>query len=261
MIQVGDKDLDRYRLGHIPGAIYLDTNALERAPSWNIFPADQLELVLLAHGIHSEMMVVLYGSDPLAVARIGLVLLYAGVRDLRIFGGGLEAWKLCGYPLEPGIHSPVPVAAFGSPIPAHPEYIVDMRQVRALPADPDPILACVRTWEEFIGQISGYDYIQPRGRIPGSVWAALPGSEAYRAGQSFTPASAARLDQEILARWRERGLTPDKKIVFYCGTGWRASEAFLYAYRLGWRDISIYDGGWLEWSAQADNPIVVGEPG
>jgi len=27
---------------------------------------------------------------------------------------------------------------------------------------------------------------------------------------------------------------------------------------LGWKDISIYDGGWLEWSAQADNPIEVG---
>jgi len=48
---------------------------------------------------------------------------------------------------------------------------------------------------------------------------------------------------------------------FYCGTGWRASEAFLYACWLGWKNISIYDGGWLEWSAQADNPIEVGEPG
>ncbi len=128
-------------------------------------------------------------------------------------------------------------------------------------SEQDGVLACVRSWDEFVGKISGYDYIQPRGRIPGSTWAALPGDEAYRDRHCQDSAGTARLCREIEVGWREQGLTPDKKIAFYCGTGWRASEAFLFAYRMGWKDISIYDGGWLEWSAQADNPIGVGEPG
>jgi len=260
VIQVGDKDLDRYRMGHIPGAIYLDTNTIEHAPSWNVIPDDQLEQALLAHGIHHSRPVVLNGRDRLAVARIALVLLYAGVRDVRVFWGGTETWTSHGYPLEMGVKPPVPVNAFGSKLPAHPEYIVDLQQLRLLLADQSAVVACVRTWDEFIGKISCYDYIEPKGRIPGSVWAPLPSAEAYSDRQSQSPASTARLCQEIVVSWRERGLTPDKKIAFYCGTGWRASEAFLYAHWLGWKNISIYDGGWLEWSDRGDNPIAVGEP-
>jgi molybdopterin synthase sulfurtransferase len=261
VIQVGDGEPDQYRLGHIPGAIYLDTSAFECAPSWNVIPDDQLEQALLAHGIRSEKLVVLYGRDRLAVSRAALVLLYAGVRAVRVLWGGVAAWSNAGYLLETGAKPLIPVAAFGRQLPAHPEYIVDMQQVRALLAERDGLLACVRSWDEYIGRISGYDYILPRGRIPGSVWAALPGDEAYRDRHSPDPAGTASLCQEIEAIWREQGLVPHKKIVFYCGTGWRASEAFLYAYWMGWKNITVYDGGWLEWSAEADNPIEVGEPG
>ena len=54
--------------------------------------------------------------------------------------------------------------------------------------------------------------------------------------------------EEIDANWRAAGITPDKKVAFYCGTGWRASETFFYASVMGWPQVSIYDGGWFEWS-------------
>ncbi|NWP29049.1 sulfurtransferase, partial [Escherichia coli] len=41
--------------------------------------------------------------------------------------------------------------------------------------------------------------------------------------------------------------------------GWRASEAFFYAWLMDWKRISVYDGGWYEWSADPKNPIVTGE--
>jgi 3-mercaptopyruvate sulfurtransferase SseA len=50
-------------------------------------------------------------------------------------------------------------------------------------------------------------------------------------------------------------------LAFYCGTGWRASETWFYAYLMGWDRIAVYDGGWFEWSRDpASNPIEVGEP-
>jgi len=51
------------------------------------------------------------------------------------------------------------------------------------------------------------------------------------------------------------------RLIFYCGTGWRASLAFWYALELGFGDCaSVYDGGWWEWSADPGNPIVVRKP-
>jgi thiosulfate/3-mercaptopyruvate sulfurtransferase len=41
---------------------------------------------------------------------------------------------------------------------------------------------------------------------------------------------------DIAAQWRTWGVTPDKRVAFYCGTGWRASEAFFYAYLMDLRE-------------------------
>ena len=58
--------------------------------------------------------------------------------------------------------------------------------------------------------------------------------------------------------WYEEGITSEKAVSFYCGTAWRSSLAFLFAYMMGWEDISNYDGSWYEWSMGPDadiNPI------
>ena len=53
---------------------------------------------------------------------------------------------------------------------------------------------------------------------------------------------------DIAAFWAEQGVHPGLALAFYCGTGWRASLAFYYAWLMGWERISVYDGGWFEWS-------------
>ena len=53
---------------------------------------------------------------------------------------------------------------------------------------------------------------------------------------------------EIEEMWNKLGITRDKKLIFYCGTGWRSSVAFFYAYLLGWKEFSNFDGSWYEWS-------------
>jgi thiosulfate/3-mercaptopyruvate sulfurtransferase len=261
IFEVGSDENEKYRRGHIPGAIYFDTNSFEQAPTWNIIAVAELEQVLLAHGITRDMPIVLYGRDPLAVARTVVVLLYAGVADVRWLDGGIEAWKVNGYALEEEPHAPTPARAFGGPLPAHPEYIADIGQVRAWLNDPKAVVVCVRTWEEYTGEVSGYGYIQPKGRIAGSVWGGKPGFERRQYGVGDHWEGMIRRCQGVASTWRSRGITPDKRIVFYCGTGWRASEAFLYAYIMGWKEICVYDGGWLEWSADESNPIKVGEAG
>ena len=65
---------------------------------------------------------------------------------------------------------------------------------------------------------------------------------------------------EVAELWKEVGITPDKHNAFYCGTGWRGSEAFMNAWLMGWPKVSVFDGGWFEWSNDDSNPIETGEP-
>lgn len=58
----------------------------------------------------------------------------------------------------------------------------------------------------------------------------------------------------------KEGIKPDQRLSFYCGTGWRAAEVLIYADVMGLKNISLYDGGWNEWSLDKNNPIEVGDP-
>jgi thiosulfate/3-mercaptopyruvate sulfurtransferase len=268
---------EEYAEAHIPGARYLDTNWLENPVDWNRRTPAELESSLAALGISHDATVVLYGRDTegdanekwpgrragqIAATRAALILRYAGVDDVRVLDGGYDHWVQEGHPLETTPRTPDPVGSFGVSIPQRPELIVDIGEAKEILADRvGAALVSVRTWREHIGAVSGYNYIGPAGRIAGDVWGNC-GTDAYHMQHYRTVANTMRPYPEIAANWAEAGITADKWVAFYCGTGWRASETWFYAWIQGWPRIAVYDGGWFEWSADpVNNPIVVGEPG
>jgi len=191
--------------------------------------------------------------------RAALLLLYAGVEDVRVLNGGLAAWLAAGQPVSTQETVPSPVERFGRSVPARPEFIIDIEEAKEYIADRHSELVSMRSWDEFIGKVSGYHYIGPKGRIPGALFGNC-GSDAYHMENYRNHDNTMRCYHDINERWREAGVTPDKRIAFYCGTGWRASESFFYAYLMGWDNIAVYDGGWYEWSMDAGNPIEIGIP-
>lgn len=258
-----------YAAGHIPGAHYLDTNTLETDVSWNRRSPEELEAALRAHGITHDKTVVLYGHDgggaaaqgsaggptgQLAAARAAAILLYAGVKDVRLVDGGLDAWLAAGYPLEREVRQPAPVASFGAAIPGRPDIFVDSEEAKAVLAGEGSLLVDVRSREEFSGASSGYTYIGRAGRIAGAIWGNLGGA-AHDRRPYRNADNTMRAYEEIEANWRAAGITGEKRVAFYCGTGWRASEAYFCAYLLGWERAAVYDGGWLEWSRDGANPV------
>ncbi|AER66028.1 Rhodanese domain protein [Thermovirga lienii DSM 17291] len=248
-----------YDKGHIPGAIHLDTNLFEREPLWNKVPDEELEEVLVRHGITRDTTVILYESETAAAFRVAVIMMYAGVRDVKVLDGGLKAWKAAGFPLEVRPNCPVPVKSFGVKVPAFPEFLVDTQEVKKLLSEENALLVCVRSWAEYIGETSGYAYIKAKGRIKGAVWG-HGGSDAYHMEDYRNPDNTMKDLHEIERNWRQWGITPEKRVVFSCGTGWRASEAFFAAYLMGWENIAVYDGGWIEWSMDESNPIETGPP-
>ena len=64
----------------------------------------------------------------------------------------------------------------------------------------------------------------------------------------------------FVAEWARAGITAGTHNAFYCGTGWRGSEAFFNAWLLGWPRGAVYVGGWFVWSNVESNPTETGVP-
>jgi 3-mercaptopyruvate sulfurtransferase SseA len=267
---------EEYEENHIPGALYLDTNRLENPDDWNRRSPRELEEELCSLGVTRDSTVILYGRDTegdanekwpgrragqIAATRAALILRYSGVDDVRLLDGGYDWWVRAGNPLETVIREPARVSSFGARIPRRPEVIVDIDEAKQILSDQEAAaLVSVRTWNEHIGKVSGYNYIGAAGRIAGDVWGNC-GSDAYHMQHYRNVDNTMRAYPEIAANWEEAGITADKWVAFYCGTGWRASETWFYAYLMGWQRVAVYDGGWFEWSQDPiNNPIQAGEP-
>jgi len=267
---------EEYADSHLPGALYLDTNMLESSRDWNRRSPEDIDAALRFLGITADTTVILYGRDTegeanekwpgrragqIAATRAALILSYAGVEDVRVLDGGYDAWVQTGHELDTVAHVPSSVPLVGVDVPVRPELIADIEQAKEILADPEhAALVSVRTWNEHIGKVSGYNYINPAGRIAGDVWGNC-GTDAYHMQHYRNIDNTMRPYPEIAANWAEAGITPDKWVAFYCGTGWRASETWFYAFLMGWPRIAVYDGGWWEWSrSPEENPIEIGVP-
>jgi thiosulfate/3-mercaptopyruvate sulfurtransferase len=267
--------IEDYERGHIPGAIPLNTNWLESTETWNRRSPEELRERLESLGIRHDTTVVVYGrfSAPvydeerfpgksaghLGAMRSAAILLYAGVEDVRILNGGITSWEDAGHELSTDNVDPQAIDDFGAKIPGRPEIMIDMPQAKEYLSAGDAELVSVRSWPEFIGKQSGYHYIEKKGRIPGAVFGNC-GSDAYHMENYRNFDHTMREYQEVAQTWIAEGLTPEKRLAFYCGTGWRGSEAFWNAWLMGWSNVSVYDGGWYEWSSDTQNPIGNGEP-
>lgn len=268
------RNRDAYLSGHIPGAIDMDTLALEAPETWNRRSPEELEQALLQHGITADTTVILYGkfmfpdnddefpgsaAGDIGAIRNAFIMMYAGVKDVRILNGGFQSWADAGFVVSCDDLPKTPATNFGASIPTKPELAVDVPEAKEMLASLNADLVCVRSWPEYIGEVSGYNYIEKKGRIPGAIFGNC-GSDAYHMENYRNVDHTTREFHEIDKIWQEVGITPDKHLAFYCGTGWRGSEAWFNAWLMGWPRVSVFDGGWFEWSNDPENPFETGVP-
>ena len=268
------RNRDAYLGGHIPGAVDMDTLELESPDTWNRRSPAELKEALEKCGITSGTTVILYGKflnpdniDPfpgsaagqIGAIRCAFIMMYAGVKDVRVLNGGFQSWLDAGFEISTGDIPKRKVSDFGARIPVKPELAVDLPEARELLRSEDGDLVCVRSWREYIGEVSGYNYIDKKGRIPGAIFSNC-GSDAYHMENYCNLDHTTREYHEIAENLVNSGVSPSKHNAFYCGTGWRGSEAFFNVWLMGWPRVSVYDGGWFEWSSNPDNPVETGIP-
>lgn len=248
-----------YNQNHIPTAVHLNTDLLESEDrKWNYLPAEELRANLMALGITADTPVVLYGEAGIDAARAAVAMLWVGVKDVRILNGGLHAWKEARFKVERTAVDPKPVTDFGAATPDL-NLIIGMNDAKRMLHDDNAELVSIRTWAEYIGETTGYSYIKPKGRIKGAMWGHA-GKDSYNMDDFRNPDNTMRDYHEIAAFWKEWNITPEKEVAFYCGTGWRASEALLYAQAMGFTKAHLYDDGWHVWSMNPANPTASGTP-
>ena len=253
------KDKD-YLKGHIKGAVHIDTDEIESPPLWSINSDIDLQKFAQKNGLTPDTTIVLYGPDPMASFRIAAIAMYIGVKDVRVLNGGTAAFRNAGYKTETISNPKIPVSSFGAEIPVNKEYIIDINKAKEIIADKaNSKLVDVRSWDEYIGKISGYSDLKFMGRPSGSTWGHA-GSDSTHLEDYRNIDNTMRNKDEILAMWKHQGITPDQNLSFFCGSGWRAAEVLTYANVMGLKNISLYSNGWYEWSANPKNPVATGEP-
>ena len=61
--------------------------------------------------------------------------------------------------------------------------------------------------------------------------------------------------QHIRILYKDAGIMPEDGIIIFCKSSIRAAQTWAALYNAGYRNLMIYDGAWLEWSADESLPV------
>lgn len=259
----GEIDQSGYLDGHVPGSVHVNTDWFEPEElDWMLAPDADLLKLMLKLGVTTKDHIIVTGPEPMAATRFAVILRYMGVEDVRVMTGGLVEYSDLGFKLagKDEITEPVAVTDFGATAPMNPDLIDTQEEVAAKLSDPKFKLVDNRTWEEYIGESSGYSYHDKMGRIPGAIFGYAGKISSSSVSYYRNIDKTMRNADEVRAMWAEQGI--DEKaghLSFMCGSGWRAAEILWYSQVMGAMDTSLYSDGWIGWSNNG-RPSETGEP-
>jgi thiosulfate/3-mercaptopyruvate sulfurtransferase len=236
-----------YAAGHIPGAVLWNAYTDLRHPDYTPIEAAELEALLSRSGISPRSRIVFYGYG----AYLGFWLMKCHRHDRALLmDGPRERWERAGHQwsAEPTLTT---ASSYALPA-ADPGLIASRHVVEERISQPDATLVDVRSEAEFAGRCfwpSGATESAGRtGHIPGALH--IP-SELLRDEHG-----ALRAPEQLRALLEASGIGPDHRVLTYCTIGNRASQVwFALKYVLGYHDVGVYYGSWVEWGKLANTPI------
>ncbi|MHC2434568.1 sulfurtransferase [Bradyrhizobium sp. USDA 4451] len=238
-----------FEAGHIPGANFLDLQAefsdAHTDLRFMMPPRAQLEAAFGRHGISAGSRVVLYSiGTAMWATRFWWMLRSLGFEGAAVLDGGIDKWTAEGRDIETGLAGGYPQAAFA----ARPKQgmFVDKHDVLAATTEADTVIVNA-LGPQFYKGLEPSRYGRP-GRIPGSV--SVPAASLIDPkDKTFVPL------EEAEATFAAQGITKDKRIVAYCGGGISATIDLFQLHRLGYDNLTLYDGSMGEWAKDAELPI------
>jgi len=244
MPSTGRRGRDEYLQAHIPGARFLDIDAVSdtSSPLPHMLPsAEDFELAMEAIGVGRHDGIVVYDNSPLhSAARGWFTLRHFGARRVAILDGGLQKWVAEGQPTESGEAEPR-AASFDAAQRA--EEVVTKEQILARPGR---ALIDARGTPRFEGTEPEPRPELASGHIPGAR--NIPYSALYNDDGTF------RSPDELRALFDKAGADAGQPFVASCGSGVTAAALIFAAHLLGSDAGQLYDGSWTEWGADPEAP-------
>lgn len=239
---------DEYLAAHIPGARFLDIDALSdrSSPSPHMLPnAAEFGRAMRELGIGRDDRIIVYDNSLLRTAARGWFMLrHFGAERVAILDGGFQKWLAEGRPTESG--EPPPRKARFDAVERRGE-VVTKNEVRAGLGVP---LLDARGRARFEGSEPDPRAGVAAGHIPGAH--NLPFAELYQPDGTLKPR------EEIRRLFIAAGADPERPFVATCGSGVTANSLIFAARLLGNRDTRLYDGSWSEWGADPATPKATG---
>lgn len=239
-----------YLQGHVPGAVYvsledeLSDHSVTGRGRHPLPSGRSVEAAARRWGVREGVLTVVYDDwNRAGSARAWWVLTTAGIADVRILDGGLDAWRSGGGSLTNGGVDPAP----GDAAVAHDDLYNGALPTLTAQQVNDVDLLDARAPERFRGEVEPIDPVA--GHIPGAK--NLPSGAVLNADGTFlTPDAIAQL---LAARGVD-----DTKIGAYCGSGVTAAITVAALAATGYQ-AALFPGSWSQWSSDSDNPVARGD--
>jgi thiosulfate/3-mercaptopyruvate sulfurtransferase len=249
LLHVGEKT--QYDKEHIPGARFVslkDVSAPSDGPNGLTLEMAAPEILrseLEAIGVSDNShVVVYYGKDWVSPStRLLITLLYAGLQNVSLLDGGMDAWTKDGHEVTDVVPSSHP----GTLKPLHVKpLVVDAEFVRQHTNTPGFAIVDARNTEFFNGsQEGGPRDHRKAGHIPGAR--SVPFSELT------TPDLRVKSSDALADVFSKAGVRPGDAVIAYCHIGQQATATLFGALLLG-HPILLYDGSFEDW-ARRDLPV------
>jgi thiosulfate/3-mercaptopyruvate sulfurtransferase len=231
LIKEGAKLIDvrsaaAYAEGHVAGAINLpwqSLNVSEADGIRNEFASDAtFEELLGKAGLSYDDTILIYDTTALP-GRAYVAFVYAGFDKVHVLDGGVGAWQ--------GELStePVEVAATTFTLDRKNDIRVSKDYVASKVGDAGSVIIDGRNGDAYA---DGH----------------IPGAQTLPASSLLTPSATLQSEPVLLALLNTAGVSPDREVVSYCGSGVAAANNYLALRNLGYQNVVLYDASWDEWS-------------
>jgi len=253
--KIDEGSYETFLEGHIPGAIHsdylIDGWRVGRDGVVGLLPeAEQFQSLARRLGVSDNTHVVVVpagvsSTDFGSAARAYWTFKVFGHENVSILDGGFAAWRdFAPAKIETGAFIAPELGNFVARF--NPEFYISTSDVAAFAANPgQALLIDGRTDEQFYAG-GKHPKAAKAGRIPSAI--------LMDQDKAYSPEGNRLKSRDELAEiYRNLG---DKTIVSYCNTGhWAATNWFVMSEILGQKNVKLYDGSMVEWTANTDLPL------